>query len=98
MVGTVCSFGHSCGRRNRRRAGANEQNKIRRVSRGPDADVEQLVVGPQTGPVARPRGNRARPRHHPQTRPHDGRRRHGDERTGQRLSLHGAAAGRGRYL
>ena len=25
-------------------------------------------------------------------------RRHGDERAGQRLSLHGAAAGRGRYL
>ena len=35
---------------------------------------------------------------HPQARPHDGRRRHRDERTGEGLSLHGAAAGRGRYL
>jgi hypothetical protein len=42
--------------------------------------------------------HRIGPRHHPQARPHDGRRRHGDERAGQRLSLHGAAAGRGRYL
>ena len=44
------------------------------------------------------RRHRTGPRHHPQARPHDGRRRHGDERAGQRLSLHGAAAGRGRYL
>jgi hypothetical protein len=46
----------------------------------------------------RVRGDRARTRHHPQARPHDGRRRHGDERAGQRLGLHGSAAGRGRYL
>ena len=44
------------------------------------------------------RRHRARPRHHPQARAHDGRRRDGDERAGQRLGLHGAAAGRGRYL
>ena len=42
------------------------------------------------------RGHRTGPRHHPQARPHDGRRCDGDERAGQRLSLHGAAAGRGR--
>ena len=44
------------------------------------------------------RRHRPGPRHHPQARPHDGRRRDGDERAGQRLGLHGAAAGRGRYL
>ena len=44
------------------------------------------------------RGHRTGPCHHPQARPHDGRRRDGDERAGQRLGVHGAAAGRGRYL
>ena len=44
------------------------------------------------------RRHRARPCHHPQARPHDGRRRHGDERAGQRLGVHGAPADRGRYL
>ena len=36
----------------------------------------------------------ARPRHHPQARPHDGRRRDGDERAGQRLGLYSAPANR----
>src|SRR5262249_58944766 len=34
-----------------------------------------------------------RPRHHPQARAHDGRRRDGDERAGQRLGVYGAPAG-----
>jgi putative ABC transport system substrate-binding protein len=34
------------------------------------------------------------PRHHPQARAHDGRRRDGDERAGKRLGVHGAPAGR----
>src|SRR5262249_45812499 len=34
------------------------------------------------------------PCYHPQARTHDGRRRDGDERAGQRLGVHGAAAGR----
>ena len=39
------------------------------------------------------RRHRARPCHHPQARPHDGRRRDGDERTRQGLDLHSATAG-----
>src|SRR5262249_28922080 len=35
----------------------------------------------------------ARARHHPQARAHDGRRRHGDERAGQRFGVHRAPAG-----
>ena len=35
-----------------------------------------------------------RPRHHPQARAHDGRRRDGDERAGQGLGVHRASAGR----
>ena len=41
------------------------------------------------------RRHRARPRHHPQARTHDGRRRDGNERAGQGLGVHGAPAGRG---
>jgi GAF domain-containing protein len=40
------------------------------------------------------RRNRAWPRHHPQARAHDGRRRDCDERTGQGLGVRGAPAGR----
>ena len=40
------------------------------------------------------RRHRARPCHHPQARAHDGRRRDGDERAGQRLGVYGAPAGR----
>ena len=40
------------------------------------------------------RRHRARPRHHPQARAHDGRRRDRDERSGQGLGVHGAPAGR----
>ena len=39
------------------------------------------------------RRHRARPRHHPQARPHDGRRRDSDERAGQRLGVYSAPAG-----
>src|SRR5262249_46332861 len=38
------------------------------------------------------RRHRSRPRHHPQARAHDGRRRHGDERAGQRFGVHRAPA------
>src|SRR5262249_3292949 len=38
--------------------------------------------------------DRARPCHLAQARAHDGRRRDRDERAGQRLGVHGAAAGR----
>ena len=44
------------------------------------------------------RRHRARPRHHPQARAHDGRRRDRDERAGQGLGLYGAPAGRRGYL
>ena len=40
------------------------------------------------------RRHRPRPRHHAQARAHDGRRRDGDERAGQRLGVHRAPAGR----
>ena len=40
------------------------------------------------------RRDRPRPCHLAQARAHDGRRRDGDERAGQRLGLHGAPAGR----
>ena len=40
------------------------------------------------------RRHRARPRHHPQARAHDGRRRDRDERAGQGLGVHRAPAGR----
>src|SRR6516165_6541000 len=46
--------------------------------------------------MSRPRSTsavRARPCHHPQARAHDGRRRDGDERAGQGLSVHGAPTG-----
>ena len=39
------------------------------------------------------RRHRARPCHHPQARAHDGRRRDGDERAGQRLGVYRAPAG-----
>jgi signal transduction histidine kinase len=38
------------------------------------------------------RRHRTRPRHHPQARAHDGRRRHGSERAGQRVGLYSAFA------
>ena len=41
----------------------------------------------------RVRRHRPRPCHHAQARAHDGRRRDRDERAGQRLGIHGAAAG-----
>ena len=44
------------------------------------------------------RRHRARPRHQPQTRAHDGRRRDRDERAGQGLGVHGAPAGRSHAL
>ena len=40
------------------------------------------------------RRHRVGPRHHPQARAHDGRRRDGDERVGQGLGIHRAPAGR----
>ena len=40
------------------------------------------------------RRHRARTRHRPQARPHDGRRRHGDERAGKRLDFYSAPAKR----
>ena len=40
------------------------------------------------------RRHRARPRHHPQARAHDGRRRDGGERAGQGLGIHRAPADR----
>ena len=41
---------------------------------------------------------RAGPRHHPQARPHDGRRRDSDERAGQRLGFYSAPAGRRAHI
>ena len=48
-----------------------------------DATTAQRFGGHRTGPC-----------HHPQARPHDGRRRHGDERAGQRVGFYRAPAGR----
>ena len=44
------------------------------------------------------RRHRARPCHHAQARAHDGRRRDGDERAGQRLGLYRAPAGRRAHI
>ena len=44
------------------------------------------------------RRHRARTRHHPQARPHDGRRRDSDERAGQRLGVYSAPAGRRAHI
>ena len=46
---------------------------------------------PDSAPLRR---DGARPRHHPQARPHDGRRRDRDQRAGQGIGLRGALAGR----
>ena len=43
-------------------------------------------------------GTGLRPRHRPQARPHDGRRRDSDERAGQRFSVYSAPAGRRGHL
>ena len=44
------------------------------------------------------RRHRAGPRHRPQARPHDGRRRDSDERAGQRLGFYSAPAGRRAHI
>ena len=44
------------------------------------------------------RRHRAGPRHHPQARAHDGRRRDSDERAGQRLGVYSAPAGRRAHI
>ena len=44
------------------------------------------------------RRHRAGPCHHPQARPHDGRRRDSDERAGQRLGFYSAPAGRRAHI
>jgi hypothetical protein len=64
---------------------------------GPEQQAKLFEEFTQAGPP-RVRRHRPGPRHHPQAGAHDGRRRHGDEQAGQRLGLHGAAAGRGGYL
>src|SRR5215469_11499682 len=56
----------------------------------------KLVRGVQPGRRhnrAEVRRHWARARHHTQARAHDGRRRDGDERAGQRLGIYGATAG-----
>ena len=64
----------------------------------PNGEGDQQPKGDAKAGFDRPavRGHWTGPRHYPQARPHDGRRRHRNERAGQRLSLHGATAGRGR--
>ena len=80
------------GRRRQRRRIRRPRHRHRHDAGAAGEAVRGIHPG---GVLDRPplRRHRPRPRHHPQACPHDGRRRHRNQRSGQGLGVHRATAG-----
>ena len=102
LLSNACKFTKqgevsAAGVRRSRRARLDRVRRLRYRHRHDGGAAGKAVRGIQPGRFldrAAVRRNRARARHQPQARAHDGRRRHRGERAGQRLGVHRAPAGR----
>ena len=89
--------GRAAGAKGGRRTRLDRVRRVRYRHRHDAGAAGEAVRGIQPGRChdrAALRRHRAGPCHHPQARAHDGRRRDGGERAGQRLGVYSAPAGR----